>query len=144
MDVSFLNEIDGETIIDKLNTLKEFIKNMELLLQDDKFIKLKSDRWSQGKISSNKVNGLCNNVSISPTCGCCSDAPIEAYPYVEMYGFKIFSTESFTIGDQCYCGGVRAWNQWDKNLKDAGMPKKIIDIIQQFFDDNPEEGEGDL
>jgi hypothetical protein len=93
------------------------------------------DRWSNIRYYSPKINKIADNVEIHHTCGCCSDAPLIARPYVVVNGINLYSDPpKFGIGEGLYGGGDRPDSHWQEQFKDFNPI--ITEIIQKYFDDN--------
>ncbi|MFH1645167.1 MAG: hypothetical protein ABIB11_01985 [Candidatus Omnitrophota bacterium] len=116
-DISFLREIEGKTLKEKIKNLKTTLKQLETVLKKTE-LDISYDRWDSGKLSTKKANPLCNCVEMTRTCGCCSDAPLIACPYYEEGNFRVYSKpDSFTIAEGLYGGGFRGFKGWKTELR---------------------------
>lgn len=96
------------------------------------------NRWGRERFSSKKANTLVTDYDLSHNCGCCSDSPLELWPFmVHESGMSIYSEPPcFSIGEKCGFGD-RPGDGWRECLLVAGIPEAILDRVQKYFDDNP-------
>ena len=128
----------------RIDTLQEQIINNQRELAilhnlKDKFpdIKINVDRWKNQRKFTEKVNSIVDQVEITHNCGCCSDSPLEAYPYVVIDDSKVYSNPPcFTIGEKGWAGGDIPNSGWEKKLQKENIPDGVLRQIQQYFMDN--------
>lgn len=97
-------------------------------------------RWKKIAYSSPSVNGKCNQVELRHNCGCCSDSPLEAWPYLETEHGKIYSSPScFQVGEAHWISGDKPYDGWKEKLRNAGISESIIEIIRNKFKADAEE-----
>ena len=135
-----------ETIKEKLKQQQQNLDTMNKILIQYPDIKENTDRWGNVRFYSSKVNAIADQVSFSHSCGCCLDAWLDAYPYIEIDDIKIYSDPlRFGIGrkigydddDDDYCEGYRTDRpdiNWEDDLEKSNISQIIIDKIQQFFE----------
>jgi len=49
---------------------------------------------------------------------------------------KIIYNSHFSVGERCYDGGDRPYENWEKTLNNVNMPPIIIDKIKDYFENN--------
>ena len=136
------------TMQEHLINLKRKSAELQKTIADYESIMLKypdasveKDRWENIRISSNGVNGFAVDCEISHSCGCCSDAPLFAYPFLNTEFGKIYSKpERFCIGqaDQ-YEGGDRQNDEWINEMNKVGMSQMVIDKVKKYFSEQKKE-----
>lgn len=102
------------------------------------------DRWKHFRLHSKCVDEIATDVDIRHSCGCCSDSPLFARPYIIVGGVQIFSCETFTIGEKAYNGGDHPLPGWRTKLLNAKLPQEIVDRVEAYFGiSKPSECEND-
>jgi len=98
-----------------------------------------SDRWNHIRYSSALVNSQAKHAKIRHSCGCCPDTPLLVYPYITIDGVEINSEPTgIIIGKENQWGeGERPNTNWKEKLQKHNISSTVIDIVQQYFDDNP-------
>ena len=97
---------------------------------------LHTNRWKKKRFVSESINSKVTNLDICHNCGCCSDSPLEVWPYYEYEGVKVYSEPPvFTVGEKCGHGD-RPYEDWESALKRANIPDIFIAKIQSYFDEN--------
>ena len=124
--------------IDKLQ------KELELIAKAaEKYWDLRSDKDSRGAIRwvSTLANADMNNVEIQPSCLCCVDASVYAWPYLSYKGQRIYSDPMrYYIGDKIPCAiGISSAFQWQNDLRDAKIKESVIAKIESYLKKNPVE-----
>lgn len=108
---------------------------LEALLKLYPDIKVREHRWGKITCYSKLVNSLVSNYDVRHNCGCCSDSPLEVFPYIETPHGRVYSDPPcFTIGHQnpdTY--GDDPYDNWRDNLKNSGIPDEIIEKIGYRF-----------
>jgi hypothetical protein len=103
-------------------------------------IKVQYGRWEKVAYASKSVNGLVNECDMRHSCGCCSDSPLEVWPFLETPDGKVYSNPSkFTVGEKHYNYGDRAYPDWKKGLRKAGIPEALIQRVADHFREDAEE-----
>lgn len=96
-------------------------------------------RWNKVAFYSTKVNASVDNVDMRHNCGCCSDSPLEAWPYLETPHGRVYSDPPmFWVGERSYDGGERADTGWERGLRTAGIPEPVIARIGAYMGVEPE------
>ena len=97
---------------------------------------LHTNRWKTRRYVSQMVNEVVTHADICHNCGCCNDSPLEVWPYLEQEGVKVYSDPpTFIVGEKCGYGD-RPYDNWEENLKKAGIPVAMIQKVQEHFDEN--------
>ncbi len=124
-----VTKAEGE--VAKAQSELERLKKLEELYPD---LKRYEGRWKKVAHYSNAVNGIVTNFDARHNCGCCSDSPLEIWPYLETPFGKVYSNPpKFTVGERYYDGGDRPYANWEKPLKEAGIPENIITRVKLHF-----------
>lgn len=106
-------------------------------------LKLQPDRWGQRRLVSATVNGIATDCQIKHSCGCCYDSAIEAWPFVDFNGLRIYADGSpFIVGVGSYSGEIPR-EGWQRELKDRGLSNAIIEKVQAYFDAHQHAESGD-
>lgn len=92
-------------------------------------------RWDKVAFYSKSVNSRVGRFDMRHNCGCCSDSPLELWPYLETPDGKVYSDPPcFQIGERSYFGGDKPYHNWKEKLKQAGIPEVIIESVGYYFD----------
>ena len=135
-----------EEAISKMNALLQRIKEQIAELNNQKKVIEKYwdiseniDRWSTKRFSTAMINSEVNDVMIKHNCGCCEDSPLEAWPFKEIEGIKVYSKPAyFYIGEKnAYGIGDNPDEDWQALMRKSNIAEPVIKIIQKYFDDNP-------
>ncbi len=92
-------------------------------------------RWNKVAYYSKTVNTKVDRFDMRHNCGCCSDSPLEVWPYLETPDGNIYSDPpSFCVGerDPAMCGD-RPNPGWKTTLQNAGIPEDIIGAVSMHF-----------
>lgn len=117
----------NQTYVEKLLTIKK------------KFPDLKEhvDRWKKVRYCSELANLIVNDCEISYNCGCCSDSPLQVWPYLEIEEIKIYSNPlGIYIGERNYWQGDNPNEGWESDLQACGLSENIIKKVQVYFDNH--------
>lgn len=120
---------------EKIESLKEEAKRLEEILAVYPDLGEEKDRWEHIRLHSSFVNSKCTNYDMHHTCGCCDDAPLLVLPYLLFNGTKIYSKPvEFSVAkkDQYNLCNI-AYLNWDKELKEAGIPDTLIKKIDDYL-----------
>lgn len=102
-------------------------------------LKKHTGRWGKVAYYSASVNALTNDYDYRYNCGCCSDSPLEIWPYLETPNGRVYSDPpSFMVGEKSY-HGPRPYSNWEEDLRKAGISDPIIERVQGHFDRAKEE-----
>lgn len=103
-------------------------------------IKEHTNRWKRHHWVSRSVNDRASLCRIHHECGCCSDSPLEVWPYLVDDGVEIYSDPPcFRVGEKnAYGIGDRPYDYWQDKLRADGINAEIIAQIEQHFADNQE------
>lgn len=93
------------------------------------------NRWKNVFFCSKSVNPKVERFLIKHNCGCCSDSPLEIWPYLETPVGNIFSEPPvFVVGEKdMWAGGDRPNPGWKEPLQAAGIPEDIIGAVSMHF-----------
>ena len=133
----------GETMSykEKLKKQKDEITKIEKVLKLYPDIEENRDRWGDIKFSSPSINPETDHIFINHNCGCCSDSPLQVWPYKTIEGIKVFSKPAcFVVGEMnAYGSGERPYDNWEERFRKENIPETVIDQIQIFFNENKPE-----
>lgn len=97
-------------------------------------------RWKKVVLRSALANPQVTDFDQRFNCGCCSDSPLEVWPYVETPDGRVYSNPAcFMVGEKTYSRKVLPYPEWDKELRKAGIPAELIDRIARRFTTEDEE-----
>jgi len=99
------------------------------------------NRWNKIRYCSASVNGLVQRFDISHNCGCCSDSPLEVWPYLETEDGNVYSDPCcFTVGEKDPTFYVDIpYDGWDDKMRKAGIPEPIVGAVSFHFDRGKDE-----
>lgn len=101
-------------------------------------------RWNKVAYYSKSVNPIVDKVDIRHNCGCCSDSPLEAWPYVDTEDGKVYSDPpSFFVGNRAYDYGDEETPGWDDRMRSHGIPELVMDQIRPRFRVRDDDGGGE-
>jgi hypothetical protein len=96
-------------------------------------------RWGKVAYYSVLVNSKVEKFESRYNCGCCSDSPLEIWPYLETPDGKVYSDPPcFQVGEKHYFGGDRPYPEWREKLQAAGIPDVIIEGVLVHFREDKE------
>lgn len=98
-------------------------------------------RWEKVAYYSKIANTQATRFDMRHNCGCCSDSPLELWPYMETPDGNIYTDPPmFTIGEREGLGD-RPYDGWKRKLQNAGLPESLIGACEVYFerhrDDDP-------
>ncbi len=115
-----------ESKADKLKKLTELYPDLQK----------HQNRWKTVRYYSKSVNDKVDKVEIRHNCGCCSDSPVEVWPYLETEFGPVYSDPpSFNPGERdsySYCD--RSYPGWEDRLIAANISKTVIQRVQTHFE----------
>lgn len=116
-------------------------EQLEAMFREFPDLRKYTGRWNKVAYYSKTVNHRVNNLDIRHNCGCCSDSPLEVWPYIETAHGRIYSDPaSFFVGRRdSYSGGDVASHGWQDGLRKAGIPEEMIERIGRMMHDFGEE-----
>jgi hypothetical protein len=95
----------------------------------------RTGRWGKVAYYSKAANADADDFDMRHNCGCCSDSPLEIWPYVKTPHGNVYSDPPcFTVGERVpdYLEDEREdrpYPNWDKGMRDAGISEHIITIV---------------
>jgi len=94
------------------------------------------NRWGAVRFYSKAVNTQVQRFDMKHNCGCCSDSPLEVWPYLQTEHGNVYSDPPvFTVGEQHWIAGDTPYEGWQAKMEAAGIPEPIIGAIQVHFDE---------
>lgn len=102
-------------------------------------------RWNKVVYCSASVNSMVDQYEHRYNCGCCSDSPLELWPYLETDLGRVHSDPPmFYIGERDYdYGPPHPESGWEERCAAKGISAAIIERIRGLFtrDKNEDENE---
>lgn len=103
-------------------------------------------RWNKVAYYSPSANAKVHDFDARHNCGCCSDSPLEIWPYfLTAHGPVYSDPPCFTVGERVprYEGSEnredRPYDGWDRRMRAAGIPESIIQSVgNAYFGEAPE------
>jgi len=138
----YLSSIPGviETLEKELNDKQEELKNLRALYTKYPDLKRNVNRWKRVRFYSASVNNKVDKYDCSHNCGCCSDSPLEVWPYLETEFGNVYSDPfCFQVGEKHGISGDVAYPGWKKNLREAKIPENIIESVSNSFKKDAED-----
>lgn len=134
------------SITDKINRLeKEKADKSAEIFKPQKILEVYPDaevytgRWNKVVYCSPSVNELVTNYDSRHNCGCCSDSPLEIWPYLNTEYGRIYSKPAmFFVGERSYRGD-NPFPGWEDKLRNVKIPESIIDQIRVHFTEEEED-----
>lgn len=123
---------------DKVKRLLEEADALEKIQQQFPGLSDYEDRWGNKYLKSKCVNSIVNEVWFNHNCGCCPDSPLQAWPYIEVFGRKVHSDPAcFIIGERNQFGvGDKEYSGWEEKLRKEGIGEAVISIVREYFINN--------
>lgn len=130
------------SVADRIETLRKEARQrtdeangLERLLSKFPDLEININRWQRVRCSSPSANGFVTRFDIGHNCGCCSDSPLEVWPYLETDDGRVYSKPArFVVGEKDPTFYVdRPYTGWDAKMGEAGIPKSIIDAVRAHF-----------
>lgn len=91
-------------------------------------------RWEKVVWCSKAVNAQATEYDRRFNCGCCSDSPLEIWPYLETEFGKVYSDPpEFKLGEKHWISGAKPYAGWKDKLREAGIREEIIEGVQAYF-----------
>lgn len=99
-------------------------------------------RWRKETFCSKGVNTQVTGYDRRYNCGCCSDSPLEIWPYVETeeYGKVYSDPPCFQVGEKDWdYGAPHPYDGWEKSFREAQIPDAIVEKVRSIFGENAED-----
>jgi hypothetical protein len=91
-------------------------------------------RWDKVAYYSAEVNSKVDQVEFRYNCGCCSDSPLEAWPYLNTTNGRVYSDPPcFQVGEKHHLGGSRPYSDWKPRLEKVGLSGAVIQLVSDHF-----------
>ena len=117
---------------------------LESLLAKFPDLSIHTNRWDKQRYSSALANDKVTDVDISHNCGCCSDSPLEVWPFLEIDGVRVYSSPiPFYVGERDGIG-ERPNIGWENELKEASIADIVIQKVAKYFADHPPYDDDDI
>lgn len=110
--------------------------NLSKLLELYPDLKKKVGRWNRIAYYSQSVNSQVDTYYTRHNCGCCSDSPLEVWPYLTTPFGPVYSDPPFFFIGERSDYGDRPNSNWELDLRSSGIPESLIDKMKSLF---PEE-----
>lgn len=82
-----------------------------------------TDRWGTVRYMAASANPRVTEVEFRRSCGCCSDTPLLAMPFLEHEGTRVYSDPFHVfVGHHTYDGDVIAEEGWKKEIQGGRRP----------------------
>ena len=134
---------------ERVDNLQKQIDEIEAVRKIYPDVQVNSDRWNHERHFSALANKDVDEVDFRHSCGCCQDAPLFAWPYVELEdGTKVFSDPpKFYIADGVGDFGIGERPdpdyEWMGKLKVLGIQEKVRGKIAVYLNEHPPKYCGD-
>ena len=95
------------------------------------------DRWGRIRYMAKSANARVTDVLFHRNCGCCSDSPVHARPYLTLEdGTEIYSNPcNVMIGEpHTWDDGFREYENWEKTYVEAGIKWEVIKTIRRYIE----------
>lgn len=91
-------------------------------------------RWNKEVYCSKLVNPIVTDYEALYSCGCCSDAPLKFWAYLETPHGRVYADPcNICIGEKGWTGYARASEGWRQALERHQIPQVLIDRVALFF-----------
>ena len=116
----------------------ERLKKLEEAFPD---VRKHEGRWKKIVFASASVNSKVDRFDRRHNCGCCSDSPLEIWPYLETPHGKVYSDPPmFFVGERSYRGGDTPYPDWRANLEKYGISEAVLNPVSAYLKE-PEDDE---
>lgn len=83
---------------------------------------------------SNTVNQKADQLELGHACGCCSDSPLVAWPYLESPFGRVYSDPpQFFVGEKHWISGDYPNSGWKKEMRAAQISEQNISQVAAHF-----------
>lgn len=117
----------------------ERLRNLLELFPD---LERRVGRWDWVAYGSPSVNSKVTDYDWRYNCGCCSDSPLEVWPYLETEYGKVHSIPAYFMigakGDEWGNYKRMAYSGWQDSLRKYNIPEELIEKISLLFPDDYE------
>ena len=133
-----LRERQLSSIDEKIEKITVELKGLMLekkFMVDNEDVYCEEARWGKKCYCSREVNSEATDFEYRFNCGCCSDSPLEIFPYMVKNDVKIYSSPScFKVGERnSYGTGVIPYDGWDEKLIEEGISEEVIEKVKQHL-----------
>lgn len=128
-----MNEVDKlrQEAAEKLSTAN----SIEARTKEFPNLRRHVGRWEKVVYCTKDVNANVTRFDMRHNCGCCSDSPLEVWPYFETPNGPIYSDPPmFFVGERGPYGGDVPEPGWDDKMRAAGIPEIIIGAVGVHFE----------
>lgn len=132
----YLRSIPGviETLEKELAEKQKDLNNIKTWYSQYPDLKRNVNRWNRIRFCSASVNSEVTDFDMSHNCGCCSDSPLEVWPYLETDQGRLYSDPAcYQVGEKHWISGDSPYEGWKKKLRDNKIPEDIIKKISAHF-----------
>lgn len=123
------------------------LSSIEELRMEFPDLEVDTDRWGRKRYMAKSANQRVTEVMFHRNCGCCTDSPVHARPYLKLSnGTYVYSSPcNVMVGEPLSWGnGFKEYDGWRKAYEEAGINPAIVEQIQNYVDQHMEEDdEGD-
>jgi len=134
------------SIVDEITKLEkeladksEEVCRLKALAESFPDLETYTGRWNKVVHCSPAVNTLVTSYDSRHNCGCCSDSPLEIWPYMETPFGRVYSKPAmFFVGKRSYSGDVPSPG-WDDQLRKHNIPEHIITRVASHFEEEEED-----
>lgn len=125
-----------EYLVQKENEINKELENVKFirsLLEKYPDLQRHVNRWKQERFTSALV--VATDCEIGHNCGCCSDSPVEVWPYALEGQTRIYVTGiPFIVGEKnSYEYGETPYDGWEDKLRKANLSEEIITKVGHFL-----------
>jgi hypothetical protein len=108
-------------------------------------LEVDTDRWGCKRYMAKSANARVTDVVFHRNCGCCSDSPVHARPYLKLEdGTTIYSNPcNVMIGEPTWGGGFWEYEDWEKRYWEAALSLEAVKTIRRYIDRETEEEDDD-
>lgn len=122
---------------DKIAKLEAKAQKLRDLMAEFPDLQEETDRWKNKKFFSKKVNDIATHISTYHSCGCCTDIPLLAAPYIKFNGETIYAAKEdrilvVVIGNRNYDYADEWYYDWKERLDNEGVPLSAIESIEKY------------
>lgn len=90
-------------------------------------LRIHKDRWGNERYSAASANPQVTNYETRHSCGCCGDAPLLVWPYLEAEYGRVFSDPSsfYFARRDGWEGGYTLEPSFTESVRKAGLPESM-------------------
>lgn len=112
------------------------LDTIEKLKSEFPDLEVDTDRWGHKRYMAKSANTRVTDVLFHRNCGCCSDSPVHARPYLKLEdGTTIYSNPcNVWIGEPTWGGGFREYPDWEKRFWEAGISLDAVKSIRRYIE----------